>query len=262
MPAIDMLFVSVAKIIAISKEKEANHYATGFFYEHAEGLYIITNRHVVIDEDDDYHPDELFLKLHTNPNNIRENGIYKIPLYDSGKPVWYEHPMGAKIDLVAIWLDTEIKSRFTIRPFNMNDLAPSSIEFPIGQDLLVMGYPKGYYDNFNNLPLVRDALVSSVYGVDFGGNPYFLIDSRLHEGMSGSPVLTTQSNMTHGVDGSLHISGGAGRIYLIGVNSAGVYTQLTKENDESKEVYEEPLGLNIVWYAKLIPEIITQWADV
>ena len=46
------------------------------------------------------------------------------------------------------------------------------------------------------------------------------------------------------------------------MNSAGVYTQLTKENDESKEVYEEPLGLNIVWYAKLIPEIITQWADV
>ncbi len=36
--------------------------ASGFFYTLADRLYLITNRHVVIKEDDDYFPDELQLR--------------------------------------------------------------------------------------------------------------------------------------------------------------------------------------------------------
>lgn len=256
MAAIDPLFVSVCRIIASSKEGAEYHYATGFFYEHAEGLYLITNRHVVIDEEDDYHPDELILRLHTNPRNLQENAPYKISLYDDAIPVWYEHPRGEDVDLIAIWLDVGIKSRFTIKPFTMNDFAPSSIEFPVGQDLLVMGYPKGYHDQFNNLPLVRNALISSAYGVNFDRNPYFLIDSHLHEGMSGSPVITAPSSTFQG-DGYTAMYGEVFK-FLIGVNSATVDVAKTEENGESRDKYEDPLGLNTVWYARLIPEIITQ----
>lgn len=257
MPAIDPLLISVSKIIASSKKGTEYHHATGFFYQHAEGLYLITNRHVVIVEDDDYRPDELILRLHTNAGDIRENAPYRIPLYDDTIQVWSEHPRGAEVDLVAIWLDVGIRSRFIINPFTMNDFAPPSVEFPIGQDLIVMGYPKGYHDQFNNFPLVRNALVSSVYGLNFNRKPYFLIDSHLHEGTSGSPVLTTPSNMTHGSDGSLMISG-VQRRFLIGVNSATVDVEKTEEGDESEDKYEDPLGLSAVWYARLIPEIITQ----
>jgi len=83
MPAINRLAVSVAPILG-RKEKKIISYATGFFFEYAEGLYFVTNRHVVIDEEDEYFPDELLLRLHTNPQNIRQNELYSIPLYDNG----------------------------------------------------------------------------------------------------------------------------------------------------------------------------------
>lgn len=261
MGAINPLFASVSRIIASSNGGKEYHYATGFFYEHAEGLYLITNRHVVIDEEDNYRPDELILRLHTNAENIQENALYKIPLYDNATPVWYEHPRGAEVDLIAIWLDVGIRSRFTLRPFTMRDFASSGIEFPIGQDLLVMGYPKGYHDQSNNLPLIRNALISSAYGVYFDGKQYFLIDSHLHEGMSGSPVITKPSNTIHGADGSMTTYGGSGFSFLVGVNSATVDVPETEENDESMDENRDPLGLSTVWYAKLIPEIITQCED-
>jgi hypothetical protein len=187
LPGIDSLLISVARIIACSNGGTKFHSATGFFYEHAEGLYLITNRHVVIDEEDNYRPNELILKLHTNERNIRENAPCRISLYDGTIPVWYEHPRSAEVDLVAIWLDVRIRSKFVIEPFTMNDLAPNNVTFPIGQDLIVIGYPKGYHDQFNNLPLVRNALVSSVYGVNFNRKSYFLIDSHLHEARAEVP---------------------------------------------------------------------------
>jgi len=256
MPEISRLAVSVAPILGI-KEGELISYATGFFYDYAEGLYFITNRHVVIDEEDGYFPDELRLRLHTNPENIRQNEQYPIPLYDNGNPVWLEHMnRSTEIDLVAIPMDADlINSRYVVRPFNDSDIVPPDVKIPIGQDALIIGYPKGFYDFRNNLPLTRNALVSSIYPVDFGGKPFFLIDACLHEGMSGSPVLTKPTNVSHRIDGSTSFFGGSGRMYLIGVNSAIVETDNPEENKD-----EEPLGLNTVWYAKLIPEIITQYS--
>ena len=52
-----------------------------------------------------------------------------------------------------------------------------------------MRYPLGqYYDDVFNLQVVRNGTVASAYPMRFRGQPYFLIDARLHEGTSGSPV--------------------------------------------------------------------------
>ena len=41
--------------------------ASGFFYRHSDAeLYLITNRHVVIDEEEHYRPDEIRLSLATS----------------------------------------------------------------------------------------------------------------------------------------------------------------------------------------------------
>jgi len=136
-----------------------------------------------------------------------------------------------------------------VLPFNNHDIAPPDIQIPIGQDALLIGYPRGFYDFDNNLPLIRNALVSSIYPVDFRGKPYFLIDARLHKGMSGSPP----SNISHGIDGSTSFYGGSGTMHFIGINSANVYTDNPEADND-----EEPLGLSAVWHARSIPEIITQ----
>jgi len=198
--------------------------ASGFFYAEGDKLFFITNRHVIIKEEDNYYPGEIRMRLHINPNDIRQNEDLSLHLYDdSGKPTWLEHPThGARIDVVAIPMDAElIKSRFFIRAFSSKDLIPSDVDISIGEDVLVLGYPLGLHDMVHNLPIVRSATLASVYPVPFSGDPIVLIDSRLHRGTSGSPVLTKPTQMLRRQDGSTSFLSGMVS-FLVGVHSAGV----------------------------------------
>lgn len=252
--------------------------ATGFFYRHEGKIYFITNRHVVIDEEEGYYPERLDLRLHLYRKNLRDNRIYKMPLYDEKKPLWLEHPKNSGcnhneiIDVVAILLSDDI-SKFYVEPFSSSDLIPDQrpldleaardeFLFPspfkanfvpiseilkFGDTALVIGYPLAYSDTFHNLPIARNATIASVYSVPFMRKPKILIDSHLHEGTSGSPVLTKpivrpNSSMSY-------YSMMNDKKYLIGIHSG--------EFD-----YDNPqLGLYNVWLAKLIPDIITQSSD-
>jgi S1-C subfamily serine protease len=118
------------------------------------------------------------------------------------------------------------------------DIINREIVNPFG-DLAIIGYPLGFYDEANNLPVHRRASSASSYGVEFNGKPYFLVDANLHPGTSGSPVVNTHH--------TLFRRGGCGESYsLFGMHSAQF------------AVGGNPLGLNIVWYANLLPEIARQ----
>ncbi|MHC1630686.1 MAG: S1 family peptidase [Methanotrichaceae archaeon] len=253
--------------------------ATGFFYKHGDKIYFITNRHVVIDEDEGYYPERLDLKLHLDTNNLRENRIYKIHLYDDEKkPLWLEHPKNSDcnqteiIDVVAILLIDDI-SKYSVEPFSSSDLIPDQRPLDIkvtedaflnpspvkpnfgpmseilkfGDTALVIGYPLGYSDTVHNLPIARNATIASVYSVPFMRRPKILIDSHLHNGTSGSPVLTKpivspNSNISYA---DLMND----KKYLIGIHSGEF------DNDNPQ------LGLYNVWLANLIPDIIAQNND-
>lgn len=227
--------------------------ASGFFYAHNNDLFLVTNRHVVIEEDKNFFPDELKLRLHTDQNDVQRNEDYLVPLYSSNKRVWREHPsQGKEIDVVAIPLNSqEIQSRFFVRALGMAKHIPNDIDISIGEDVQVIGYPLGFHDQVHNLPIVRNATMASVYPVPFEGRPYILIDSRLHRGTSGSPVMTKPTQMIRRIDGSTAMMSGPVK-YFVGVHSASL--DLTGRDPQ----YDEPLGLNVVWFAALIPEIITQ----
>jgi hypothetical protein len=213
--------VSQVKFAKGGKTKEPDS-ATGFFCGLDGQLYFITNRHNVIDEDDWFYPDELRLKLHTDQDDLTKNETFPIPLYDKeDKPAWLEHPKGKKIDVVALPVDGPTTS-FFITPFNKENFGRADVYVSIGNDLIVVGYPLGLYDSKHNTPIIRSATIASVYPLPFEGEDYFLIDSRLHNGTSGSPVILKPQE------------------YLIGIHSSQL----------------EDTNLNIVWYAKLIPEII------
>lgn len=252
MPISDLTAV-VASVHCFKEERQLAT-ATGFFYLHDDKLYFITNRHVIIQEESSYFPDGVQLKLHINPQDIRQNKVLKLPLYDhANKPLWLEHPVGAKeIDVVALPMDSElVKSRFFVRALSITDQIPENIEISIGEDVLVLGYPLGFHDTLHNLPIIRNATIASVYPVPFEGNPIILIDSRLHRGTSGSPVLTKPTQMVRRADGSTSLITKPVS-FLLGVHSAAVDI-LGRDSEQ-----DEPLGLNAVWFASLIPEIITQ----
>jgi len=237
--------------------------ATGFFYDYDQ-RYFITNRHVVIDENEDYYPDELRLLLHKK-DNIKQNEIFSIPLYDTyGNNLWLEHPEGSEVDVVALPIDwrnsNKLRSQYYVISFSLTDtyfpniehqkrFGFSEIDLAIGEDLLVIGYPLGFRDTINNFPIARNATLASVFDVPFEGKLGFLIDSRLHKGTSGSPVLTKTIESNRIINPTSAITP---RRFLLGVHSE---TLDILDRDET----DEPLGLNFVWYGRLIIEIIKDW---
>lgn len=245
--AIDELVACVARVISY-KNGTAQKTGSGFFYENKSGLHYITNRHMVIKEDEGYFPDKLSLRLHTDPNNIQNNSDLVLSLYSNSNPTWKEHPThGSKVDVIAIPLNKdEIAKKYFVKAFSPANHIPNDIVVPLGQELMVMGFPKGFSDEKFNLPIFRNATLASVYPVPFQGKPFVLIDSRLHGGTSGSPVITKMMNMIQKTDGSTAIMTGNPR-YLIGIHSASIDIKGIED--------ENPLGLNCVWFASLIDEI-------
>jgi hypothetical protein len=115
--------------------------------------------------------------------------------------------------------------------------------FAPGDDIIVLGFPRGLSDRTHNLALMRNALIASPYGINFRGEPEFLVDANLHPGMSGSPVMTKPRTM-------IPIEKGGVSIYQTPVSSfLGVFSATLSWGKEA-------LGLGEVWYADLIEEII------
>ena len=224
---------------------------SGFFYSNRGITYYITNRHMVAPDDAD-HPDCISLALHTDANNLRLNKDVFVDLYDaSGCPVWKVHPsLTNTVDVVAIPLTPDHLQGSVIIPMSQKDCVPDDIVLNLGQELMVIGFPKGIGDHLNNLPIARNASLASAYPVPFRGRPFVLVDARLHEGTSGSPVLTKPMNLARRTDGSTILSAG-GTVYLVGIHSASLVVEVA--GDEKQ--YDDPLGLNCCWLASLLDDM-------
>jgi len=57
------------------------------------------------------------------------------------------------------------------------------------EDITMVGYPIGLWDQANNFPLLRRGVTSSHPANDFNGEPVGLLDIAALPGSSGSPVL-------------------------------------------------------------------------
>lgn len=241
---IDQMYLRVAKILTFTGTQPLTN-ATGFFYLHDAFLYLITSRHVVINERAGHRPDRLQLSLHTDPSDLRQRSDLSIPLYLNGLPQWYQHPRhGHAADIVAVAVnDPHVLGGNYVRTFCRDQILGQEQELPLGQDVLILGFPLGFHDTVHNLPIVRSAIVASSYAHPFKGEPYFLTDARLHRGMSGSPVIVKRPGKAPDA---------AVEWRLLGVHSSSLDVS---DRDPSQD---ERLALNTTWYASLIPEMLPQ----
>lgn len=65
--------------------------ATGFFFFRDKRFYLVTNRHVVINEQEHFYPDALIIQVHDSDDLFRVHDI-EINLYRDDKQLWIEHP--------------------------------------------------------------------------------------------------------------------------------------------------------------------------
>ena len=219
---------------------------SGFFYTSGDKLFLVTNQHVMCDDQKGLIPDKLRLRLHTDVSNTKSNDNYEINLYSEDKPLWKIHPQFADADVALIELDQiKIRQKFIIRAWSKESFLPKKYRLDPGEDVFVMGYPLRYYDTINNLPLFRNAMIASTYRVYFRNNPLFLIDANLHKGISGSPVITKPKNAW--VDDSNNVNFMTGNIYyLVGVISGKIDKKITSGQE---------IDLGASWYAELIEDI-------
>lgn len=77
---IDDMFLKVAKVKTFAGGQPLTN-ATGFFYLHDSFLYLVTSRHVVIDEAGNHHPTRLQVSLHSNQADLQRRADLSIPLY-------------------------------------------------------------------------------------------------------------------------------------------------------------------------------------
>lgn len=179
-------------------------HATGFFIRTEQSIFLVTNWHVVSGVDP-ARPNN----AHGGPPYYIKSTIYgkegsltelTIPLYDREmKPLWYEHPDGMEVDLVALKVPLQLE-----KYYHFFDIAGvlnhhHKIAEHVGKDAFIIGYPfnrqellatfgddAAYY-----LPVWKRGSIASEPAIRLGGR-VILIDSLSRPGMSGSPVVIAE----------------------------------------------------------------------
>lgn len=217
--------------------------ASGFFFARDRRLFLVTSRHVMVDEPTKHYPDRIQIELHTDVNNLAASIGFSVPLYKNGKSIWRQGAdTGGEIDVAVIELEraalppTLNYCFFT--PHHLNHMA-NNVE--IGTSLLIVGFPLGFHDALHHMPVVRQAVSASAFGLRFQGKGCFLTDARMHRGSSGAPVVMRCKEFNKETSRLPWM--------LLGVHSAKF------DVDARDAALDEALGLNCAWYADILMEL-------
>ena len=217
---------------------------------------IVTNRHVVKGATSG----TLLFSLcddeqHYLPGKTHE---YKISNFEQ---CWQFHP-DKNVDLCVMPI-AQFYKKYRPNPYNLYMTYISEKDIPSAEeienfshieDITVIGYPDGLWDQKNNLPLVRRGITASSLHYDFNGNSEFVIDAAIFGGSSGSPVFVYN-------DGYYMSRGGLSlghRAKLVGINRAvylhPIHGEITEINPTEvslgKTAIQMPNGLGIAIHAR------------
>lgn len=211
--------------------------ASGFFFHRDDALFLATSRHVVFDQAAGHVPDRIEFVLHTDARDLTRVTTISIRLYDQGRAVWRQGTdSGGEVDVAVIELDRSVfPASAVFRSFGPEHLQHAFDAVEVGAPLLLPGFPLGFYDTLHHLPVVRQAVIASSFGVRFQGLGYFITDARTHRGSSGAPVVMRDD----GAHPELPWR-------LLGVHSARM------DMGTRDRLEDESLGLNCAWYADIL----------
>lgn len=235
---IDPLLLTTVPLLTFDGQGQLTN-ATGFFFERGERLFLVTSRHVLSDEPSQHFPDRIEIELHVNSENVAESIGFSILIYRHGQSIWRQGTDTAgEIDVAVVEIDrSALPDNAVYRAFMPQNLVGLE-RVEVGTPLLVVGFPLGFHDTLHHMPVVRQAIVASSFGLRFQGQGYFLTDARTHRGTSGAPVV-----MRAAKPDSAH---GDLPWMLLGVHSARL------DVDMRDLQLDEALGLNCAWYADIL----------
>jgi len=235
-PMIEPLLLTTTRVSTFDGDRPLTD-ASGFFFERDQRLFLVTSRHVVIDKPTKHFPNRIQIELHIDPRNLTRSTSLSLWLYRDGKSTWSQgKDAGGEIDVAVIEIDLKaLPEAAVFCCFTPANLQRSLEEVEVGASLLIVGFPLGFHDALHHLPVVRQAVIASSFGLRFQGSGYFLTDARTHRGTSGAPVV--MRSPTAGEDLPWK---------LLGVHAARM------DMSSRDLVLDESLGLNCAWYADIL----------
>lgn len=236
---IESLLLAVTRVSTMAGDQPRTG-ATGFFFERDERLFLVTSRHVVLDEASNHRPDRLVIELHVDPQNSAAVSYLSMPLYHGGQPLWRQcADASGTVDIAAVEIHrAALPESILFSAFTPAHLVAQLDQVEVGTPVLIVGFPLGFHDNLHHLPVARQAVIASAFGIRFQGQGYFLTDARMHRGTSGAPVVARLS----------HERSGRGDLTwtLLGVHAARM------DVSDRDIVQDERLALNCAWYADML----------
>jgi len=236
---IESLLLTVTRVATIAGTERLTN-ATGFFFERDDRLFLVSNRHVVLDEPSGHRPDRIEIELHVDPENMAQTTAFSIPLYRDSRALWRQagDPAGT-VDVMAIELERDaLPETLALQAFTPTHLVEQLDRIEVGISVLIVGFPLGFHDTLHRLPVARQAVVASAFGIRFQGHGYFLTDARMHRGTSGAPVVARASTQETG-RGDLPW-------LLLGIHAARL------DVPDRDAHLDESLDLNCAWYADVL----------
>ncbi len=238
-PPIDGLLLAAARVNTFLGQTPLTN-ASGFFFQRDERLFLVTSRHVMLDQPSRHFPDRIEIELHTDAHVLARSTGFSMPLYRDAKSIWREgRDTGGDIDVAVLEIERgALPATAVYRAFTPEHLGDASEPVEIGSSLLVVGFPLGFHDALHHLPVVRHAVNASPFGLRFQGKGYFLTDARTHRGTSGAPVVMRARAPGRSLGDLPWL--------LLGVHSS-------RMDVGTRDVsLDEALGLNCAWYADIL----------
>lgn len=233
---IESLLLTTTRVLTFRGETSISG-ASAFYFARDGRLYLVTSRHVLVDEPSGHFPDRIEFAVHVDPQNLTQAARMSVLLHRDGSPVWRQgSDAGGEVDIAVVELDrSAMPATALIECFTTAHLQDRLHDIEVGTSTLIVGFPLGFHDSLHHLPVVRQAAIASAFGFRFQGMGYFLTDARTHRGTSGAPVVMRSTDM----NGTLPWK-------LLGVHSASMdMGNRDLQTDES-------LGLNCAWYADML----------
>lgn|SRR5690606_17377613 len=239
---VDSLLLTAARITTFTGTTMLTG-ASGFFFENNRRLFLVTSRHVVVDNPTQHFPDRIEIELHIDADNMAASTGFSIPLYRQRRSVWRQGTdAGGEVDVAVIEIDkTALPKTAVFAAFTPHHLHSKLDHVEIGTSLLVVGFPLGFHDALHHMPVVRQAISASAFGLRFQGKGYFLTDARMHRGTSGAPVVMRCQHVDKNTSNLPWM--------LLGIHSA-------RFDVGSRDLLvDEALGLNCAWYSDILLQL-------
>ncbi len=113
---VDPLFLAAPRVSTFRGTYALTN-ASGFFFERDDRLFLVTSRHVVIDEAAQHLPDRIEIELHTDDTDLTRSTGFSMLLYAEGQAAWRQgQDSGGDIDVAVLEVDRKHLPRKRHRP--------------------------------------------------------------------------------------------------------------------------------------------------